>query len=179
MKKIELLIGDYEYSKIQEIFEKEPDFKPIGETDQIIIKALYSIISPNNLAEEDVGGSETFTTTVKKIIEPENKSLEEGNIEFKDVNFAYEDDERSALSSINLKMDGEKMTALIGLSGAGKSTILNLLSRFYDRNSGDILIDDQSIYKTTLYSLRNNISLVSQDTTLFDDTIKNNIKYAN
>lgn len=83
MKKIELLIGDYEYSKIQEIFEKEPDFKPIGETDQIIIKALSSIISPNNLAEEDVGGSETFTTTVKKIIEPENKSLEEGNIEFK------------------------------------------------------------------------------------------------
>ena len=92
---------------------------------------------------------------------------------------ACEDDERSALSSINLNMDGEKMTALIGLSGAGKSTILNLLSRFYDRNSGDILIDDQSIYKTTLYSLRNNISLVSQDTTLFDDTIKNNIKYAN
>ena len=105
--------------------------------------------------------------------------VNKGNIEFKDVNFAYEDDERSALSSINLKMDGEKMTALIGLSGAGKSTILNLLSRFYDRNSGDILIDDQSIYKTTLYSLRNNISLVSQDTTLFDDTIKNNIKYAN
>ena len=105
--------------------------------------------------------------------------VNKGNIEFKDVNFAYEDDERSALSSINLKMDGEKMTALIGLSGAGKSTILNLLSRFYDRNSGDILIDDQSIYKTTLYSLRNNISLVSQDTTLFDDTIRNNIKYAN
>ena len=105
--------------------------------------------------------------------------VNKGNIEFKDVNFAYEDDERSALSSINLKMDGGKMTALIGLSGAGKSTILNLLSRFYDRNSGDILIDDQSIYKTTLYSLRNNISLVSQDTTLFDDTIRNNIKYAN
>ena len=83
MKKIELLIGDYEYSKIQEIFEKEPDFKPISETDQIIIKALSSIISPNNLAEENVGGEETYTTTVKKIIEPENKSLEEGNIEFK------------------------------------------------------------------------------------------------
>ena len=83
MKKIELLIGDYEYSKIQEVFEKEPDFKPIGETDQIIIKALSSIISPKNLMEEDVGGNETFTTTVKKIIEPENKSLEEGNIEFK------------------------------------------------------------------------------------------------
>ena len=75
-------------------------------------------------------------------------------------------------------MEGGKMTALIGLSGAGKSTILNLISRFYDCNSGDILIDKQSIYKKNLYSLRKNISLVSQDTTLFDDTIKNNIKYA-
>ena len=116
---------------------------------------------------------------IKDNLELPQLIISKANIEFKDVNFAYEDDERSALSSINLKMDGGKMTALIGLSGAGKSTILNLLSRFYDRNSGDILIDDQSIYKTTLYSLRNNISLVSQDTTLFDDTIKNNIKYAN
>ena len=116
---------------------------------------------------------------IKDNLELPKLIVNKGNIEFKDVNFAYEDDERSALSSINLKMDGGKMTALIGLSGAGKSTILNLLSRFYDRNSGDILIDDQSIYKTTLHSLRNNISLVSQDTTLFDDTIKNNIKYAN
>ena len=116
---------------------------------------------------------------IKDNLELPQLIISKANIEFKDVNFAYEDDERSALSSINLKMDGGKMTALIGLSGAGKSTILNLLSRFYDRNSGDILIDDQSIYKTTLHSLRNNISLVSQDTTLFDDTIKNNIKYAN
>jgi hypothetical protein len=83
MKKIELLIGDYEYSKIQEVFEKEPDFKPIGETDQIIIKAMASIISPKNLVEEDVGGAETYTQTVRKIKEPESKSLEEGNIEFK------------------------------------------------------------------------------------------------
>ena len=70
------------------------------------------------------------------------------------------------------------MTALVGHSGAGKSTILNLIPRFYDSNSGDIKIDEQSIYHTTIYSLRNNISLVSQDTTLFDDTIKNNIAYA-
>ncbi len=116
---------------------------------------------------------------IKDNLELPQLIISKANIEFKDVNFAYEDDERSALSSINLKMDGGKMTALIGLSGAGKSTILNLLSRFYDRNSGDILIDNQSIYKTTLHSLRKNISLVSQDTTLFDDTIKNNIKYAN
>ena len=71
------------------------------------------------------------------------------------------------------------MTALVGQSGAGKSTILNLIPRFYNINGGDIKIDNQSIYKTTINSLRKNISLVSQDTTLFDDTIKNNIAYAN
>ena len=71
------------------------------------------------------------------------------------------------------------MTALVGHSGAGKSSILNLIPRFYDRVSGDILIDGSSIYTATISSLRKNISLVSQDTTLFDDTIKNNIAYAN
>ena len=71
------------------------------------------------------------------------------------------------------------MTSLVGHSGSGKSTILNLIPRFYDRVSGDIKIDDQSIYNCTVESLRNNISLVSQETTLFDDTLKNNIKYAN
>ncbi len=104
--------------------------------------------------------------------------INKADIEFKDVNFSYDRTEKSALKSAKLFMEGGKMTALIGLSGAGKSTILNLISRFYDCSSGDILIDDQSIYKKNLYSLRKNISLVSQDTTLFDDTVKNNIRYA-
>ena len=71
------------------------------------------------------------------------------------------------------------MTSIVGHSGAGKSTILSLIPRFYDAISGDILIDNQSIYNCSLSSLRKNISLVSQDTTLFDDTIRNNIAYAN
>ena len=71
------------------------------------------------------------------------------------------------------------MTALVGPSGAGKSTILNLIPRFYDAKSGDIKIDNQSIYNSTLFSLGKNISLVSQDLTLFDDTVLNNIAYAN
>ena len=70
------------------------------------------------------------------------------------------------------------MTSLVGHSGSGKSTILNLIPRFYDAQTGEILIDNQSIYKIKIKSLRNEISLVSQDTTLFDDTIKNNIAYA-
>ena len=85
---------------------------------------------------------------------------------------------KAPVKSANILMEGGKMTALVGLSGAGKSTILNLIPRFYDKNAGDILIDGQSIYNCNLFSLRENISLVSQDTTLFDDTIKNNIKYA-
>ena len=71
------------------------------------------------------------------------------------------------------------MTALVGHSGAGKSTILNLIPRFFNVNKGNVKIDEQSIYELKIHSLRKNISLVSQDTTLFDDTIKNNIAYAN
>ena len=111
-----------------------------------------------------------------------NLNLTNGNIEFQNVSFKYkntEKDEKNTLRSVNLKITGGKMHALVGHSGAGKSTILNLIPRFYNSAEGDILIDSQSIYKTTISSLRANISLVSQDTTLFDDTIKNNIAYAN
>ena len=76
MKKIELLIGDHEYELIEQIFEKESDFEPMTETDQVIIKALSAIISPKNLAEENVGGEEVTTTSVKKVAEPEDKSID-------------------------------------------------------------------------------------------------------
>jgi subfamily B ATP-binding cassette protein MsbA len=105
--------------------------------------------------------------------------LKNSDIEFKNINFAYEVEEQETLKSVNLKFKGGKMTSLVGHSGSGKSTILNLIPRFYDAQSGDITIDDQSIYKTKIKSLRSEISMVSQETTLFDDTIKNNIKYAN
>ena len=116
------------------------------------------------------------------IIEIENAksiNLNNSDIKFKDINFSYELDEGKTLNSINLEFKGGKMTSLVGHSGSGKSTILNLIPRIYDAQSGDITIDNQSIYKSTLKSLREEISMVSQETTLFDDTIKNNIKYAN
>ena len=119
---------------------------------------------------------------VQKISEKENAKkllVKEGKINFKNVKFSYHSEENKILKTINLNIPGEKMTALVGHSGAGKSTILNLIPRFYNIDQGDILIDEQSIYETTVHSLRENISLVSQDTTLFDDTIKNNIAYAN
>ena len=106
-------------------------------------------------------------------------NLSNGNIEFQKVNFNYNQEDKIVLKNINLLISGGKMTSLVGHSGAGKSTILNLIPRFYETQSGDIKIDSQSIYSKKLSSLRKNISLVSQETTLFDDTVLNNIKYAN
>ena len=105
-------------------------------------------------------------------------AINQSNIQFKNINFSYNSEEAITLKSINLDFEGGKMTSLVGHSGSGKSTIMNLIPRFYDAQSGDILIDNQSIYQTTIDSIRKEISMVSQETTLFDDTIKNNIKYA-
>ena len=115
---------------------------------------------------------------VNEKINAENLEIDRGTIKFENIYFKYPNTEKEILKTINLNFSGGKMTALVGHSGAGKSTILNLIPRFYDSNRGDIKIDEQSIYNSTIYSLRKNISLVSQDTTLFDDTIKNNIAYA-
>ena len=105
--------------------------------------------------------------------------IKNSKIKFSNVNFAYyAEGGQQTLNSINLEFEGGKMTSLVGHSGSGKSTIMNLIPRFYDRISGDITIDDQSIYDVSIKSLRNEISLVSQETTLFDDSIINNIKYA-
>ena len=115
------------------------------------------------------------------IIEPADAKpiiINQSNIQFKNINFSYNSEEAITLKSINLDFEGGKMTSLVGHSGSGKSTIMNLIPRFYDAQSGDILIDNQSIYQTTIDSIRKEISMVSQETTLFDDTIKNNIKYA-
>ena len=120
--------------------------------------------------------------TKKLIKNPDNAKeikVEKANIKFKNVMFSYNKSDGEVLKNINLEFEGGQMTSLVGHSGSGKSTILNLIPRFYDCGSGDISVDDQSIYDVTLHSLRKNISLVSQETTLFDDTIKNNIKYAN
>jgi len=116
---------------------------------------------------------------IRDIIGAKDINFLKGEIKFVNVNFKYSNKEDLVLKSTNLNIAGGKMTSLVGHSGAGKTTILNLIPRFYDATSGDILIDNQSIYKSTINSLRENISLVSQDTTLFDDTVKNNIIYAN
>ena len=167
--------------------------------DEIDIANFFSFLAAMMLAYQPVRSLATVNITISQglsaakrilpIIDEESKLIEntndlelkvnKGDIYFKDVFFKYDEERtKSTLNSVNLKILGGKMTSIVGHSGAGKSTILNLIPRFYDADSGDIEIDNQSIYKSTISSLRKNISLVSQDTTLFDDTIKNNIAYA-
>ena len=146
---------------------------------------VRSLATLNIAIQQGLSGAKRVIPVIDEIPEVKEKEnalnlkVSNGKIDFSNVQFSYSNEESQILNSINLNLPGKKMTALVGHSGAGKSTILNLIPRFYNINSGNISIDDQSINECTLFSLRKNISLVSQDTTLFDDTIKNNISYAN
>ncbi len=146
---------------------------------------VRSLATLNIAIQQGLAGAKSVLPVIDYIPEVQDRDnlkeliVDEGKINFEKINFNYSKNQSVVLNSINLNIPGKKMTALVGHSGAGKSTILNLIPRFYDANSGDIKIDNQSIYNSSLYSLRKNISLVSQDITLFDDTILNNIKYAN
>jgi subfamily B ATP-binding cassette protein MsbA len=102
-----------------------------------------------------------------------------GEVEFKKIKFSYGSKTSHALNEINLKIPGGKTIALVGKTGAGKSTILNLIPRFYDSIEGEILIDKKNIKNYKIHSLRKKIALVSQEVTLFDDTIRSNIAYGN
>ena len=105
--------------------------------------------------------------------------LNEGSINFSNVNFNYESNlDNRVLKDININIAGNKMTALVGHSGSGKSTLLSLIPRIYDPISGKVEVDGQNIKEIKLSSLRKEISIVDQNTTLFDDTVLNNIKYA-
>jgi subfamily B ATP-binding cassette protein MsbA len=165
---------------------------------EIEIGNFFSFLAAMMLAYQPVRSLSTMNMILKQglsaanrilpIIDNKNKiadhegskniNITHSDIKFNNINFRYVAEEKDILSNVSLNIAGGKMTSLVGHSGSGKSTILNLIPRFYDAQSGDILIDNQSIYKVKIKSLREKISLVSQDTTLFDDTIKNNIKYA-
>ena len=168
-------------------------------SDEIAINNFFSFLAAMMLAYQPVRSLATLNLTINQglaaakrilpIIDQkhnifENEKLDKlnvssGTITFEKVNFNYNSDSRLILKNINLSISGGEMTSLVGHSGAGKSTILNLIPRFYDFSDGDIKIDNQSIKSKRLSSLRENISLVSQETTLFDDTVLNNIRYAN
>ena len=105
-------------------------------------------------------------------------TIKNSEIKFNNVGFKYNSTNEKAIKDINFVIKGNTMAAFVGHSGAGKSTIINLLPRFYDPQEGVVEIDNQNIKNISLKSLRKNLSMVSQDVILFDDTIKNNIAYA-
>ena len=166
--------------------------------DEIDVGNFFSFLAAMMLAYQPVRSLSTLNMVINQglsaaarilpIIDNKNEisdsesaqeiKITHANIKFDKINFKYNPDENDILKNVSINIAGGKMTSLVGHSGSGKSTILNLIPRFYDAQFGDILIDDQSIYGVKISSLREKISLVSQDTTLFDDTIKNNIAYA-
>tara|TARA_B100000427_G_scaffold134258_1_gene111670 strand:+ start:487 stop:2223 length:1737 start_codon:yes stop_codon:yes gene_type:complete len=165
--------------------------------DEIGINNFFSFLAAMMLAYQPVRSLATLNLGINQgisagrrilpIIDYKNKiyvnetkpklKLNNADIKFDNVNFSY-DENNIILNNVNINIEGGKINAIVGLSGAGKSTLLNLIPRIYDKSSGDIIIDNQSIYSVNLASLRNQISIVDQNTTLFDDTIFNNIIYA-
>ena len=165
--------------------------------DEIGINNFFSFLAAMMLAYQPVRSLATLSLGINQgisagrrilpIIDYENKilvnetkpklKLNNADIKFNNVGFSY-DESNIVLKNININIEGGKINAIVGLSGGGKSTLLNLIPRIYDKSSGDIIIDNQSIYDVNLASLRNQISIVDQNTTLFDDTIYNNIIYA-
>ena len=117
--------------------------------------------------------------SIREISSASNLNIKKGTIKFEEVNFSYANTKKEAIKNINISIEGSTTVALVGHSGAGKSTIVNLLPRFYDPQKGAVYIDEQNISSVTLSSLRKSISMVSQDIVLFDDTVRANVAYAN
>ena len=145
---------------------------------------IRSLATINMVAHQGAAAFKRISSIIdKKIeivnnIENPNLNLIKSNISFENVGFKYNSTNEKAIKNISFEITGNTMAAFVGHSGAGKSTIMNLLPRFYDPQEGKIKIDDQNIKDVSLSSLRKNLSMVSQDVILFDDTIKNNIAYA-
>lgn len=150
---------------------------------KMFLQPIRKLINFNEMFQNGMSGFERYEEIMNEKNEkeiPNAKELKDvkGKITIKDVTFRY-DNKESILENFNLDIEAGKMVALVGPSGGGKTTICNLIPRFYDYESGQIFIDDVDISTVTLKSLRENIGIVQQDVFLFTGTIKENIMYGN
>ena len=145
---------------------------------------IRSLATINMVAYQGAAAAKRIYSVIDKKIETKNFEnlpnieIKKAEIKFENISFHYLNTKDKAVNNINFTIQGGSITAFVGHSGAGKSTIINLLPRFYEPQKGKIYIDNQDIHNHSLKSLRKNISLVSQDVILFDGTIKNNVAYA-
>ncbi|WP_363319063.1 lipid A ABC transporter ATP-binding protein/permease MsbA [Gilliamella sp.] len=146
-----------------------------------LMQPIKSLTSVNASFQKGMAACQTLFAILDQPIEKDNGKINiervKGNIEFKHVNFSYETRQQLAIQDINFSVAAGRTIALVGRSGSGKTTITSLLTRFYDITEGEILIDGCNIKDLTLFCLRNQIGLVSQNVYLFNDTIANNIAY--
>jgi len=147
----------------------------------LMLQPVRRITNVNATLQRGVAGADSLFTIIDEPDEVDNGTITcesaQGQVEFRDVSFSYADDNGPVLEHISLNVEAGKTLAVVGHSGSGKTTLASLLPRFYDITAGEILLDGVSISDYTLSSLRDNISLVSQDVVLFDDSIANNLAY--
>lgn len=147
-----------------------------------MLRPLKSLTNVNSQFQRGMAACQTLFEFLDLPIEEDKGKIEikraKGNIEFKNVSFTYEGKENPALNQVSFSIPKGKTVALVGRSGSGKSTIANLLTRFYNIDSGEILLDGVNVQDYTLANLREQCSIVSQQVHLFNDTIANNIAYA-
>ena len=147
-----------------------------------MLRPLKSLTNVNSQFQRGMAACQTLFEFLDLPTEEDKGKVEieraKGNVEFKNVSFTYEGKEKPALNQISFSIPKGKTVALVGRSGSGKSTIANLLTRFYNVDSGEILLDGVNIQDYTLANLREQCSIVSQQVHLFNDTIANNIAYA-
>ncbi len=147
----------------------------------LMLQPVRRITNVNATLQRGVAAADSLFMIIDEEDEDDSGTVEidrvQGNVRFVDVCFSYGDKNGSVLSNIDIDLEAGKTLAIVGQSGSGKTTLINLLPRFYEVDSGDILIDDVPIRDFTLSSLRDSISLVSQDVVLFNDTIASNLAY--